>query len=116
MIARALERTAALWPDVEYAYRFVHAVAHWLGNPHEESAAMVRRRVNGVLGAMQRHRARAGTLAGAFAHVQKVTRSYRPGLFGLASKKWRILYEAGGSPCRRAVLRESFRMRPSASF
>ena len=61
MIGRALERTAALWPDVEYAYRFVHAVAHWLGNPHEESAAMVRRRVNGVLSAMQRHRAKAGT-------------------------------------------------------
>src|SRR3954469_21788155 len=81
MIARALERTASLWPDVEYAYRFVHAVAHGLGNPHEESAAMVRRRVNGVLGAMQRHRARAGTLARAFAHFQKVPRSYRPGLF-----------------------------------
>ena len=81
MIGRALERTAALWPDVEYAYRFVHAVAHWLGNPHEESAAMVRRRVNGVLGAMQRHRDKAGTLAGAFDHFQKVTRSYRPGLF-----------------------------------
>jgi hypothetical protein len=81
MIARALERTAALWPDVEYAYRFVHAVAHWLGNPHEESAAIVRRRVNGVLGAMQRYRDKAGTLAGAFDHFQKVTRSYRPGLF-----------------------------------
>lgn len=81
MIARALERTAALWPDVERAYRFVHAVAHWLGNPQEESAAMVRRRVNGVLGAMQRHRDKAGTLAGALDHFQKVTRSYRPGLF-----------------------------------
>jgi len=81
MINRALERTAALWPDVEYAYRFVHTVAHWLGNPHEESAAMVRRRVNGVLGAMQRHRPKAGTLAGAFDHFLKVTRSYRPGLF-----------------------------------
>ena len=81
MIARALERTAALWPDVEYAYRFVHTVAHWLGNPQEESAAMVQRRVNGVLGAMQRYRAKAGTLAGAFEHFQKVTRSYRPGLF-----------------------------------
>ena len=43
MIARALERTAVLWPDGEYAYRFVHAVAHWLGNPQDESAAMVRR-------------------------------------------------------------------------
>src|SRR5215211_6595827 len=28
LIGRALERTAALWPDVEQAYRFVHAVAH----------------------------------------------------------------------------------------
>jgi hypothetical protein len=81
MIARALERTATLWPDVERAYRFVHAVAHWLGNPLDESAAMVRRRVNGVLGAMQQHRRKAGTLAGALDHFQKVTRSYRPGLF-----------------------------------
>ena len=81
MIGRALERTAALWPDVEYAYRFVHAVAHGLGNPQEESAVMVRRRVNGVLGAMQRHRLKAGSLAGALDHFQKVTRSYRPGLF-----------------------------------
>ena len=81
IIGQALERTAALWPDVEGAYRFVHAVAHGLGNPKEESATMVRRRVNGVLGAMQRHRARAGTLAGALDHFQKVTRSYRPGLF-----------------------------------
>jgi hypothetical protein len=81
IIGQALERTAALWPDVECAYRFVHAVAHGLGNPQEESATMVRRRVNGVLGAMQRHRAKAGTLAGALDHFQKVTRSYRPGLF-----------------------------------
>ena len=42
---------------------------------------MVRRRVNGVLGAMQRHRLKAGSLAGALDHFQKVTRSYRPGLF-----------------------------------
>src|SRR5829696_8885552 len=81
MIGRALARTAALWPDVEQAYRFVHAVAHWLGNPQDESAARVRRRVNGVLGAMQRHRDTAGSLAGAIDHFQKVTRSYRSGLF-----------------------------------
>ena len=81
LIGRALERTAALWPDVEQAYRFVHAVAHWLGNPHDESAALVQRRVDGVLGAMQRHRSRAGTLAEALDHFQKVMRSYRSGLF-----------------------------------
>src|SRR4051794_14619923 len=43
---------------------------------------------------------------------------FRPGRgqHGLASKKWRASHEAGGSPCRRPVLRESFRMRLSASF
>src|SRR4029453_10122913 len=80
-IGRALERTAALWPDVEQAYRFVHTVAHWLGNPQDESAALVRRRVDEVLGAMQRHRSRAGTLADALDHSQKVRRAYRSGLF-----------------------------------
>ncbi len=81
LIGRALERTAALWPDVEQAYRFVHTVAHWLGNPQDEGAALVRRRVDGVLGAMQRHRSRAGTLAEALDHLRKVTGSYRSGLF-----------------------------------
>lgn len=81
MIDRASDRTAALWPDVEYASQFVHAVAHGLGNPHEESAAMARRRVNGVLGSMQRRRAKARTPAGAFDHFPKITRSYHSGLF-----------------------------------
>jgi hypothetical protein len=76
-----LERTAALWPDIEHAYRFVHALAHGLGNSQEENAVMVQRRFNGVLGAMQRHRDKAGALAWAIDHFQKVTRSYRPGLF-----------------------------------
>src|SRR3954471_13370087 len=81
MIRRALDRTASLWPDIERAYRFVHALAHRLGNREAESAAMVRRRFNGLMGAMHRHRDKVGTLAGAMDHVQKVTRSYRPGLF-----------------------------------
>jgi hypothetical protein len=65
---------------VKYTYWFVHAVAHSLGNPQEESAA-VARRVNGALGAMQRYRNAAGTLTDAFAYFLKVTRSYRHGLF-----------------------------------
>jgi hypothetical protein len=81
MIRRALDRTASLWPDIERAYRFVHGLAHRLGNREAESAAMVQRRFNGLIGAMQRHRDTVGTLAGAMDHFQKVTRSYRPGLF-----------------------------------
>jgi hypothetical protein len=81
VIGRGLERTAALWPEIACAYRWVHAVAHVLGNAAGEPAERVRRRFAGLLGAMQRHRARAGRLAGAVDHFGKVARSYRPGLF-----------------------------------
>jgi hypothetical protein len=59
----------------------VHGLAHVLANPAKEPAARVRRRFDGLLGAMQRHRARAGRLAGAIDHLCKVARSYRAGLF-----------------------------------
>src|ERR1700712_5819928 len=42
---------------------------------------MVKRRFDGLVGAMRRHCDRAGTLAPAIDHFLKVTRSYRPGLF-----------------------------------
>jgi hypothetical protein len=52
-----------------------------LGNHEDEGATMVKRRFDGLVGAMRRHRDRAGTLAPAIDHFLKVTRSYRPGLF-----------------------------------
>ena len=52
-----------------------------LGNEAGEDAAKVRRRFDGLVGAITRHRAKAGSLAGAIEHFGKVTRSYRPGLF-----------------------------------
>ena len=42
---------------------------------------MVRRRFDGLLGAMVRHRGKAGALADAIGRFRKVARSYRPGLF-----------------------------------
>jgi hypothetical protein len=59
----------------------VHAVAHVLGNTEGEPADLVRRRFDGLLGAMVRHRAKAGALAVAVDHFGKVAKSYRPGLF-----------------------------------
>jgi hypothetical protein len=59
----------------------VHRAAHILGNAAGEAADLVRRRFDGLVGAMARHRAGAGSLAGAVDHFLKVTRSYRPGLF-----------------------------------
>jgi hypothetical protein len=59
----------------------VHRAARILGNQAGEAATTVRRRFDGLVGAMARHRAAAGGLAGAVDHFAKVTRSYRPGLF-----------------------------------
>lgn len=59
----------------------MHRAAHILGNAAGEDADTVRRRFDGLIGAMTRHRAEAGSLVGAVDHFLKVTRSYRPGLF-----------------------------------
>jgi hypothetical protein len=56
----------------------VHRAARILGNEAEETAAVVRCRFDGLLGAMARHGAGP---AGAVDHFLKVARSYRPGLF-----------------------------------
>ena len=81
MIGRGLERTAALWPDIECAYGWVHRAAHILNNAAGEDATKVQRRFDGLVAAITRHCAKAGSLAGAIEHFGKVTRSYRPGLF-----------------------------------
>jgi hypothetical protein len=81
LIARGLERTAALWPAIERVYGWVHRAAHILGNDMGETAATVQRRFDGLVGAMVRHRASAGPLLAAVDHFCKVARSYRPGLF-----------------------------------
>lgn len=59
----------------------MHQAAHILGNAAGETAAGVRRRFNGLVAAMARHRGRAGGLAEAADHFRKVARSYGPGLF-----------------------------------
>jgi hypothetical protein len=76
-----LTDTSALWPDVRVAYRWVHRVVHLLNNEAQLDGVTVKRRMQGLLGAMGQHRAAAGTLASALAHFLKVTRSYWPGLF-----------------------------------
>jgi hypothetical protein len=81
LIRRGLEQTAPVWPDIERAYKWVHQAAHILNNHDTEDAATVRRRFNGLVGGMARHRHSAGSLGDAVGHFCKVTRSYRPGLF-----------------------------------
>jgi hypothetical protein len=59
----------------------VHRAAHILGNEAGEDATKIQRRFDGLVAAITRHRAKAGSLAGAIEHCGKLTRSYRPGLF-----------------------------------
>ena len=81
LVADALDRTRDLWPDIRRAYGWVHGAARILNNAAGLDAAAVARRFAGLVAALGRHRAKAGTLAGAVDHFLKVTRSYRPGLF-----------------------------------
>ncbi len=81
LLARGLVDTAALWPDVRVGYRWVQQAAHILSNQAQHEVLTVQRRLGGLLGAMTRYQAAAGTLAPALGHFRKVTRSYWPGLF-----------------------------------
>jgi hypothetical protein len=81
LITGGLAQTAALWPDSERAYPWVHKAAHILNNRDAEDAATVQRRFDGLVAAMARHRDCAGDLGDAIERFGKVTRSYRPGLF-----------------------------------
>ena len=81
LLARGLVDTAALWPDVRVGFRWLHQAAHILSNQDQREALTVQRRLGGLLGAMTRPQAAAGTLAPALGHFRKVTRSYWPGLF-----------------------------------
>jgi hypothetical protein len=63
------------------AFGWVWRAAHFLGDQGSGVAAVARRQLGGLLGAMARHRAAAGYLGAAVTHFVKVTRSYWPGLF-----------------------------------
>ena len=80
LIDQALAATAGLWPAVRVAFAWVHRAAHVLG-AEDASGAAVRARLAGLLGAMRRHRSKAGRLGGAVDRFLKVSRSYWPGLF-----------------------------------
>jgi hypothetical protein len=81
ILAKGLEATEASWPDVRTAFGWVRRLAAVLANRKGMDAAAVRRRYRGTIAALARHRATLGSLAEAFDHFRKVTRSYWPGLF-----------------------------------
>jgi hypothetical protein len=66
---------------VRRAFGWVRRLAAVLANKKGYEAAAVRRRYRGVIAALARHRTSLGSLAEAFDHLRKVTRSYWAGLF-----------------------------------
>jgi hypothetical protein len=99
LIDKALAQTAPLWPAVRAAFAWVHQAAHILG-AEDASGAAVRGRLAGLLGAMVRHRAKAGRLGGAVDHFVKVSRSYWAGLF--------CCYDAADVPRTNNALEQAF--------
>jgi hypothetical protein len=81
VLAKGLEATEASWPAIRTAFGWVQRLATILADAKGLDAATVRRRYSGVIAALARHRKTLGSLAEAFDHFRKVTRSYWPGLF-----------------------------------
>jgi hypothetical protein len=90
LLRGGLSGTAALGAPVEAAYAWVFRAAKILDNETGQSSTAVRARYRGLLGAMTRGTARAGSLSEALEHFHKVTRSYWPGLF--------VCYDVAGLP------------------
>jgi hypothetical protein len=83
LLRRGWEETAALWPAVQVAYRWVKQVAQLLKNRAERPAAEVRRRRSRILSSMRQAAAQTEgeEVRQQLRHFVKVTKSYRPGLF-----------------------------------
>ena len=83
LLRRGLEETALWWPSVRVAYHWVRRVARLLENKAHQPAAVLRRRLTQILGAMRQAatRAKEAPLRQQLTHFIQVTKSYRPGLF-----------------------------------
>src|SRR3954468_16273784 len=82
LLRRGLEETAALWPPVREAFKWVKRVARILKNEEGLPAKKRRRRRVELLSRMRRAATTATATVGAsLRHFLKVSKSYWPGLF-----------------------------------
>jgi hypothetical protein len=84
LLRRGLEQTAALFPPVREAFKWVKRVARILKNREQLSAPKVRRRLVPLLVRMRQAAATTDepSVRDGLKHFLKVTKSYWPGLFG----------------------------------
>src|SRR5512135_2293692 len=83
LLRRGLEETAALWPPVREAFKWVKRVSRLLKNPEELPAKTLRRHLVQLLVRMRRAAATTAVPAvkANLEHFLKVSKSYWPGLF-----------------------------------
>jgi hypothetical protein len=80
-LTKGLTETAALWPDVEQGYAWVHKAAHLLSNDDKLEASEVRKIYETLLADMEQTPTSSEPLATMLSTFRKVTTSYWPGLF-----------------------------------
>ncbi|GCE17319.1 hypothetical protein KDK_11190 [Dictyobacter kobayashii] len=80
-LTKGLTETAALWPDVEQGYAWVHRAAHLLSNDDNLSASEIRQTYGTLLAEMEQTPTSSEPLATMLSTFRKVTASYWPGLF-----------------------------------
>jgi hypothetical protein len=80
-LTKGLTETAALWPDVEQGYAWVHRAAHLLSNDEQHTTTKVRQTYETLLADMEQTTTSSELLATMLSTFRKVTASYWPGLF-----------------------------------
>jgi hypothetical protein len=83
LVHQGLRETAALWPPVQAAYRWVHRVARLLENEQQLPAAKLRRGLSQILTRMRQaaRQTEDEAVRGHLQHFVRVTKSYWAGLF-----------------------------------
>ncbi len=81
LLTKGLQATAALWPPLQHAYRFVHQAKAILANPQQETGQHVRESYLALLVQMREQIATLGPLASAFEHFCHITDNFAAGLF-----------------------------------
>jgi len=81
ILAKALQRTAGLWPPLKDAYALVYQAAHILANHEQQTAAQVRETYLDWVKHMQEQQVSLGTLSAAIDHFVEKAANFAPGLF-----------------------------------
>jgi hypothetical protein len=81
LLKRALTNTAALWPALEIASKWVYQATDILSNDHKQDATEVCKRLDELLTTIQEQREKIAPLRKLAEHFVKVTANYAPGLF-----------------------------------